>query len=874
MKFSGIQALLVCAAVGAVALADRPLEAQVEAVVGVPFGVAELTVPFPATDELTPVGMAALSVTSPEGRVLYPAFNQGFMTRLLGGQPPAPRRLNVMFLFTGDTPFDVVVRTPTVQQVRVVPVSRPPAAHARLLRRWWRYHTAFLRDQTDDGGYPAVVETYLGAMLGRRLGLDEPLLQRWRDTGSPSADRQALELVTGAERLRLQVLRETCLGAGLDTQPATQPLPAPVPWRTAALPDVPEDVAVEPLAMRVPAECFYVRFGQFGNYLWLQALLEDYGGDLATMVTARGLRADLTQRLNDQLAVRQSALAQLLGPHVIADMAIIGMDMFTREGAAIGVVFEARNQLLGVDLARQRQEALEREAARGAVATTETIAGREVSLLTTPDNRLRSYYLVDGPYHLVTNARAIVRRFLEVRDGAGSLGASPEFRHARSRIPTSRDDTVFVFLSTRFFEQLFSPAYQIELERRLRAVAEIQQLGLARWAAAAEGQPGETVEQLIAAQVLPRGFGQRPDGSTPQLADGVLDDSLRGAVGHFTPVPDMDVQRVSEWEARRFASQRDYYASRWQQFDPLLLVIQRTPLDEARRERITIDGYVSPLADAKYAQFLSSLGEPTQYHLVPPTGNVILIEAALRGGMLFPRVPPHTMFLGIQDHVPLATHAPDNLLKTLSIVRSTPGFLGAWPQPGFLDLLPLGLAGAPDADGFSSLPLGVWRWQGRGFSVVSLDRSILEDVRAQVGFEPGEEAAQVRVRVGDLSQAQFGAWLNAMAFERAWQVSAGNARLLHVLAQQLRVPLSDAQEVAQWLLDAELVCPLGGDYELSPDEGLPLWQSTAWSQQRRGTLPADYVAPPLTWFRGLEASLLRQEDDLGVHVTLDVQRSD
>jgi hypothetical protein len=873
MKTWGIRVLAGCCAACTLTTSGVPLQAQVEAVVGTPFGVADLTIEFPATDALTSVGMAPLHVTSADGRVLYPAFNQGFMTRLLGRQPPAPRRLNVMFLFTGDRPFDVVIRTPTPQQVRIVPVQRPAAAHARLQRRWWRYYTAFLRDQAGDGSYPAVVETYLAAMLARRLNLDEPLLQRWRNNSTPSEGRQALELITGAERLRLEVLRAVCLGNDLDTQTATQPLPVPVSWRAPGLSDTPAEVAIEPLARRVPAECFYVRFGQFVNYLWLQALLEDYGGDLATMITARGQHASASQRVGDQLVLRQNVLAQLLGPHVIADMAVIGMDMFTREGAAIGVVFEARNQLLGVDLARQRQEALDRERQRGAVATTVTIAGRDVSFLSTPDNRLRSFYLVDGSYHLVTNSRTIVQRFLEVRDGAGSLGTSAEFRHARANVPTTRDDTIFLFLPTKFFEQLFSPAYQIELERRMRAAAEIQQLELARWAARAEGQPGDTREQLIAAQVLPRGMGQRPDGSAPQVTADTINDSLRGALGYFTPVPDMNVERVSPREASRFAVQRDYYANNWQQFEPLLLVIQRTPQDAAGRERITIDGFVSPLADTKYARFLASLGEPTQYHLVPPEGNVILVEAALRGGMLFPRVPAHTMFLGIQDHAPLATHAPDNLLRWLSIVRTTPAFLGAWPQPGFLDLLPLGLAGSPDTAGFSALPLGVWRWQGRGFSVVSLERSILEDVSAQIGFEEGSEPAQIRVQVGDLSQAKFGAWLNALAFARARQVSVGNARLLHVLTQQLSVPLADARDLAERLLDAELVCPLGGQYELSSDADFPLWQSTAWPVERRGDVPADYVAPPLAWFRGLEAKLLRQASDIVLHATVDMQRT-
>ncbi len=35
------------------------------------------------------------------------------------------------------------------------------------------------------------------------------------------------------------------------------------------------------MAMRVPAECFYVRFGSFANFLWLQDTLAKWGGDCA-----------------------------------------------------------------------------------------------------------------------------------------------------------------------------------------------------------------------------------------------------------------------------------------------------------------------------------------------------------------------------------------------------------------------------------------------------------------------------------------------------------------------------------------------------------------------------------------------------------------
>ena len=463
--------------------------------------------------------------------------------------------MTVLFLFRGDDPFDVTIRTPTAQTVHVVPTSRTPAWRDRLLRRWWRTYSAFLRDQSSAAGYPPVAETYLSSMLARRLDLPAPLVERLRPEEPRSEGRQTLELLAGAEALRMQILKNSCLGLDLDTQPASLPRPTPPTWRQLTFETLPDDIAIEPMAMRVPHECFFVRFGQYTNYIWLNALMEDYGGDIRSMIAARGVRHSLSQRVQDQLAMEQGILAELLGPQAIADVAMIGMDTFTREGAALGVIFEAKNRLLELDLVRQRQEALFRERDNGSALTTVQIAGRDVSFLSTPDNGLRSFYVIDGAYQLVTNSRRIVERFIEVREGVGSLGASPEYRHARASVPTSREDTIFVYFSTAFFENLLSPQYQIELNRRLRAATDLEHITLARLAARNEGQPGDTREQLIAANLLPPGMGSRPDGSGPVMTDTRILDSLRRAQGVFTPVPDLEVAAVSPAEQNRYAVQ-------------------------------------------------------------------------------------------------------------------------------------------------------------------------------------------------------------------------------------------------------------------------------------------------------------------------------
>src|SRR5439155_18579673 len=127
-----------------------------------------------------------------------------------------------------------------------------------------------------------------------------------------------------------------------------------------------------------------VRFGRFSNYLWLNHLLEEYGGDISSMVTLRSYLAPMNKRVQNQLGLEQNLLGELLGDQVISDVTLVGRDTFTREGAAIGILFQATNtRILKDDLSQQRQRALERNKDKGAAAETLQIAGHEVSFYST-----------------------------------------------------------------------------------------------------------------------------------------------------------------------------------------------------------------------------------------------------------------------------------------------------------------------------------------------------------------------------------------------------------------------------------------------------------------------------------------------------------
>jgi hypothetical protein len=882
-RFNGVKRkepdMRLLLAIAAVVMLAQPALARVEAdaLVGRPFGVGQVTI----TGLEAGIDANRVQIGERNGRTLYPAVTQGALGRLIGqilGGPterPSPG-VTIYFLFTGDQPLELTVSTPQVVPLTVQPRLENPRRFERELLLWWRQYNAYWRQQRAEDNQPPLVSTYVTSMLAQRLGLEPPLVERLQAQEASATTTQSLELMLGMERLRLETLKNTIQGRGDFGEVASLPLPSGPAWLSLAYSAETPSVPIEPIALHVPHDWFYVRFGRFSNYLWLNHLLEEFGGDISSMVTLRSYLAPMNKRVQNQLGLEQNLLGELLGDQVISDVALVGRDTFSREGAAMGILFEAKNtRILQNDLSQQRQRALDRNAAAWAKAESVTIAGREVSFFSTPDNRLRSFYAVDGDYHLVTTSRAMVEQFLTTAGGRRTLGQTAEFRFARQAMPLMRNDTVFVYFSAAFFEGLFSPHCQVELQRRMKAITDIELLMLARLAARAEHVAGDQPAELVAAGLLPRGFGRRADGSGPVTAENEVLDARRGARGTFMPIPDVAITGITRGEVARLQALNAQLASQWRRMDPLLIGIQRTALDAAGRERIVIDGNISPLDEGKYGWLFSILGPPTRQMVTPAAGDVVSVQAAVRGGVLLPRIPPHQLFLGIQDIPPLSSTPTAGLLQTLNLLRATPGYLGSWPAAGFLDILPFNLGGTvPDPNGFSRLPLGLWRRQGGGFSVLSFDPQLLADVTPQLRVVDSEIEAQLRVHVEDLSQSRIRPWIETLYYSRGLAASAGNSRFLTLLSQQLQVPIEDARGTAEQLLDAKLVCPLGGDYQLVEDlnGGLRTWRSTAWANPGSTTVPEDFEAPLLKWFRGLDAHLTKLGDSVTTRVELDMQR--
>jgi hypothetical protein len=880
------------------------------AVAGKPFGVGRITVQMPPDRGGSILEEPPLTLTEPNGRVFYTATVDTPVRAAIRELLARPRPATVYFLFTGDEPLDLTLFGPSGVAQRVA-VGRDPQLHQQLLNDWWRQYTAAINRPNRSDDYPHLVDAYTTSMLSNRLSLPPVEWPRGFLAEKLPEMGQTLGLILGTESARLAIERDTMLntsGAALAVTPL-QPLPRPVAIAAAPLPELVGDVQIEPLAMHVPEECLYVRFAGFSNYQWFRSTLDAWGGDLRNLISLRGVDYGLNARLERQLSLKETALSKLMGPTVIADMAIIGDDPFLREGAAIGMLFQARaNVLLANDIHRNRAETL----AANPDATEQhiIIAGHDVSFLSTPDNRVRTFYAVDGDFHLVTTSRRIVERFYEAGAGKRPLGAAADFRHARAGRKPSDADSIYAYLSQAFFQQLASPQYQIEMTRRLRSVTDIELIQMARLAAQAERKPADSIEQLIAGGFLPAGFSSpahRPDGGQLVIQpDGRVTDSMRGGHGTFLPVPDVELKFATAAEVAAYQRFGQSIAGGGAgPIGPLAAAVQRTATGEPGRERVTLDVQMMPLASNADKFVRPALGPAGRQRVAPLPGDVLALEISTSGGgMMKSLLPfglggqqagaaqPGHLFAGVRGADPQSPAAQalpggplqgliGQVLPGLSTIEALRWYVGGWPSPGALQSLGIGGPNVQmDAEGYGLSGL-FWQRQigtpAGPITVASTKRDVLTEIAGSMNIVEAQQPAQVWLHLGDVSNSKMAGLANQFGYLRARGVTHGNANFLHSLTTQLGVPPDQALDVAQKLLDARLVSPIGGRYELQTAAGeFPTWAANAPPQGPRSGLlphpPAGFLSPPLDWLRGIDLYGGSDTTGLWAHAEILMQR--
>ena len=890
--------------------------------------------------------------------------------------------LAVYFLFTGDrTPLNVTIVTNRLVDKTVIPAQQP-TRYNQLLHEWWSKYNKDTDDFAKSGDPPPVVKEYLRTMLASRLGLQRPAVKPpiwdgWLYTElgfqlDPTAalfDAQAkrfFEPQQFSQPLRYDLppalgkmiqdsgFRLPTSGVESESQvpPPKPEVESPKPagdtkpslWETltqtfahatAGASDATQPLAtrnsqlvtptgIEPLAFHVPAHCFYIRFGSYSNFTWLQDTIALWGGDMRNLIALRALNTHSGERLEQQIGLRQDALAKLFGDSVIDDIAVIGTDLFFDEGAAFGLLFRAKNNtILANDFNAKRREYLRQHRAVGAVEQTLDVKGHAISAITSPDHSIRTFYVAMGDYHLVTRSEQLARDFVVLHVPMPelqmhkplSLGELTEFQQVREIMPVEDKATVFLYFSRPYFYNITSPGYWIETQRRATAAADIALLRLGGMAAAAEGY-GSLADVRPWGQLLrtggyvPQNFGSLPDGSETILASWKdIRNTQRGERGSFVPIADMLPKKVTEAEYHAYETMcRDFFEN-WGNLDPVIVSIKRTPAPsrEGKTEHIVIDARMAPMSGKNRETLQTQLGQPLANAMTPIPGNFASFEVSLNGNFFFGglqnEIPAPVQGEQVRPLQQLATDIISGLVlkdQQALVDDLLAGYLGYIGQPGqWLKTWDIAFLQRDDTNGYSRGIGGTWRRHFGQYTLYARQRSVIDRVAPQLGFVPADYTAHLRVTVGNPLTAQTTPALNHLGFLRTCDTSRASLKLLNDLQTQFHINGQDCKEVAEQILGGELICPLGGQYVYqpygNPTFGMGHWHATALdttvpgngqnatssaffergsdsqpTTEEAALHPTTRLAPPLNWFRGGKLDALLSPDAVSIHAEMDM----
>ncbi|MEM7454671.1 MAG: hypothetical protein AAF456_10005, partial [Planctomycetota bacterium] len=361
---------------------NPPVVTRVEALAGRPFGIGRITFRLLGGDEMI-LRTGATLLTDTDNRVFYPVMTKtpvrNFFSRITGNRRNEPENVHeIWFLFKGDEPLNLVLDGSGTVQLPVQVQFAGARDFERFASQWWNEFYAVAERQATEGDYPGIVESYLTAMLSRRIGVANPI------AGNDRRDplRQTFELLFDVESLRIDTIKRSMAGLMNVALQDQVVLPPPIEWTPLVVTDLPADIAVEPMAHCVPGECFYLRFGTWSNQIWFKKLTEEYGGDLTRMVSLRGFQNRIQSKFLNQLAIESTEFDQLFGGNLIDDVAVIGTDLYTSEGAAIGVMLHSTNsEMLSNNLRNKRRRFAREHQDEGATIETIEFEGATIEFL-------------------------------------------------------------------------------------------------------------------------------------------------------------------------------------------------------------------------------------------------------------------------------------------------------------------------------------------------------------------------------------------------------------------------------------------------------------------------------------------------------------
>lgn len=461
-------------------------------------------------------------------------------------------------------------------------VANDPLARDRFLAARREHYR-----RLTDAGLPGTAWFRHHAEMGQASGVPEETRRR----GQGELE-DTLDLLTGNRALSENLQLDRVLRGGdgdvgeLSVDISTLPglTVAPIDWKPRLAGLQPE---LDPLAELIPEDQHAVFFPSFQAMIGLLDEADRHGTPLLELLESRSEDALTRERYEKQLGLGLGDLGRLLGPAVIASVAITGSDPYLRLGSDVAVLFETRAGEVLKSYVTARYAAMVKSNPN-AKAVEGEVGGLAYQGVIAPDRTVSSYLASQGKHVLVTNSLAQLRRLAQAADGKlPRLAAADEYVFFRHRYPrNAAEESAFVILTDATIRRWCSPAPRIADSRRVRAAAVLAELRARQVAAVgtpgSTAAPGSSVAVDLDFAVSGAGaFALTPSGPTSEVY---------GTLGFLTPLAEVEITRVTKAEAAAYQRFRDTYQNRWRNFfDPIAIRFK------VERERALLDLTVLPL---------------------------------------------------------------------------------------------------------------------------------------------------------------------------------------------------------------------------------------------------------------------------------------
>lgn len=349
---------------------------------------------------------------------------------------------------------------------------------------------------------------------------------------------------------------------------------------------------LDPLAKLVPDDQHALFFPSFAALVAVAENAQQQGAPVLLFAEPKAESANVRQRYEQQLCLSLGSAAKLLGPRMISSVAFTGGDPYLRTGSDVAVIFEAQSDTNALRTMIEAQVALaanahpsvlEKEGKIGKV----TYVGRR-----SPDRSICSYVAaVDGAV-VVTNSTAQLERIVQTSENENaSLAALDEYHFFRDRYPLGdNEESALLVISDKTIRRWCGPKWRIGTSRRTRAVALMTQMQAERL----DDLVGKKVQRM---EVDPP--KSLPDAGKFLISADGAGSSVYGTLEFQTPIIELDLERVTEEEARFYRRWRDGYQRNWSNFfDPIAVRLYTD------KKKVAADLTVMPLIDvSEYQEF-------------------------------------------------------------------------------------------------------------------------------------------------------------------------------------------------------------------------------------------------------------------------------